>query len=311
MKRIAFASVLAVSIGLAMCGRKAAEKTEAPYDIETLASLPFDADSLIPGDIESVGVRSAGDMKTTRADQVQSRLGAGAERYLTYHMVGIAVAEYTVKGNQIRVEIAQFADDSYAYGFYASLRPDGIPSRGLGSESYEAGLTTRFVKAEYVVSLSCKDDSEGAVSAREVIAREIDNRIGGRRMIPSFYILFPWGHKIAPSAKFHPYQFLDVAGLNRVYTTSYLFGKDTLVLFLTVDRSGQKFIRLREYAESIGRTVASPKGFDFDQGYSVAFSYPGRGIIVAGMKNGKLVGAVGYNPRDNKKLVTGWIKGLS
>ncbi len=78
-----------------------------------------------------------------------------------------------------------------------------------------------------------------------------------------------------------------------------------------MDDDGKQFRRLKKYAKNQGKIFENPNGFDFEKGSSLAFTYQGR-LLIAGLVRGKLVGAIGYNPKveANEKLIADWVKGL-
>ncbi|MFQ5453056.1 MAG: DUF6599 family protein [Candidatus Zixiibacteriota bacterium] len=292
------------------CDKKKSTPVRAPYDIESLSSMPFYADTLLAGNIDSIYIAIADSVSVIRPGEAANYLGKSAEQYLTYHMVGMAKAKYITENNTLYAEIIQFTDNTFSYGFYANIRPDGIAVEKRGAESYTLGNTTYFTKGEYVVTLSLEEVNDAGRKAVDNISKVIEKKINAQNSRPQFFMLFPFSGKISPSAKFYPYQFLSIPGLEQVYTTSYLLESDTLRLFLTFDKSGEKYLHIKEYAESIGKTIPDPKGFSFERNYSIAFNHPDYGVIVAGIVQGKLVGVIGYNPIAHKRLATSWIKGL-
>ncbi len=181
---------------------------------------------------------------------------------------------------------------------------------GLGAESFSLGGAKYFTKGEFVVMVSVEKENDSLFTARSLLAQEINSRISGAVTLPPFFMLFPFKDKIIPSTKYYSQSFLDVTGLEKVYTTSYLADGDTAVLFLTVDESGEKFLTLREYAESIGKVSRVPESFAFDNARSLSFKHPTRGMIVAGLVRNKLVGIIGYTPDKSERLATIWVQGL-
>jgi hypothetical protein len=246
--------------------------------------------------------------KIMRAD-ADSSLGERAEKYLAHNLVGMASTEYEISGVTVSAEVAQFASLEDAYGFYADLRPVGVGVGGLGTESFALGKVRYFTRGEYVVTLSIDQEDSAHFTAQSLLGQEINGRISGPPTPPQFFVLFPFADKIALSNKYYSRAFLGVAGLDKVYTTAYLTGGDTAVLFLTIDEGGEKFLKLREYAELTGEVGSAPNSFPFE-GYCLAFSDPDRGRIAAGMVRGKLVGIIGYDSTKNHRLASSWVQGL-
>lgn len=293
------------------CGKKEKEVVPPTQDAaKAVTELPFYADTLLPGSIETYDIELVDSINTILSDDADSSLGQKARRYLSYNFVGLATARYEVRGVPVSVQIAQFASLEDAYGFYASLRPDGIGRGGLGTESFSLDATTHFTKGEFVVTLSVGEEDDTLFVAQSLLGQEISSRISGAATAPQFFMLFPFADKIAFSNKYYSRDFLDVGGLDKVYTTSYLTGGDTAVLFLIMDESGMKFLKLQEYAESTGKVSPASTTFAFDDGYSVSFKHPTQGMIVAGLVRSKLVGIIGYDPDKNDRLATTWVQGL-
>ena len=161
-----------------------------------------------------------------------------------------------------------------------------------------------------MITLSVAEGVDTALTSRLLLGQEINNRVSGPAAAPPFFILFPFKDKIVPSTKYYPNRFFDVDGLDEVYTTSYFTGGDTAIFFLTMDEHGEKFLKLREYAESIGKVSPAPETFVFDNGYAVSFKHPTHGMIVAGLVRSKLVGIIGYDSTKNDRLASRWVQGL-
>jgi len=302
--------LICLSLVLLTCGKKEKEAPPSQESTQAAAEQPFYADTLLPGDIQAYEIRTVAPVEKVLRNDADSLLGPKAKHYLSYNLVGLASAGYEVQNVPVQVEIAQFAAPEDAYGFYASLRPDGIGTAGLGTESFSLDTSLYFTKGEFVVALSARSENDTLFAARSLLGHEIDSRIPGNATAPQFFILFPFKDKIVPSAKYYPGGFLNVDGLDEVYTISYFTGGDTAVFFLTVDDSGEKFLRLRDYAESVGKVSSAPETFAFVEGYSISFKHPSHGTIVAGLVRSKLVGIIGYDATKNDRLATMWVQGL-
>lgn len=281
---------------------------------ETVRTVPepapifYNADALMPPSIKTFDIVNVGDVGTVRPETGTDYLGSSAADYQAYQFVGMSFGSYTVVGVPISVEIAQFPTPDDAYGFFARLQPFGVQLGTLGSESFEAGQTLYFVAGDYVVTLSMDDSTLKATNARSRLALEINSRIE-QKPKPQYFVLFPSASKIGSSNRYHRDQFIEGAGLEQVYTTSYAIEGDTTLFFLIMDRGGSQYARLSEYAAEIGTIVDTPEKFRFP-GFSIAFEHPKYGLIVAGVVRLKLVGVLGYHPERYEKLATGWVAGL-
>jgi hypothetical protein len=275
-----------------------------------VAERPFYATDLLPGDTGTLEIKHLSPVKIIIRADADSILGPQAKQYLSFNLVGMATTEYEVGGEMVSAEVAQFASPEDAYGFYANLRPVGAGDGKLGTESFTLGTIRYFTRGEFVVTLSIDQEDSAHLAACYLLGQEINSRIPAPSSPPQFFVLFPFADKIAFSSKYYSRAFQDVAGFDRVYTTDYFAGGDTAVLFLTIDEGGEKFLKLREYAESIGEVSSVPIHFVFDNRYSILFKHPSEGIIIAGLVQGKLVGIIGYDSTKNDRLTSTWVQGL-
>lgn len=290
------------------CGKKE-EKTDNPPADNVVVSLPFYADTLIPANIEAYDITRSDSITVVLACDAEKELGETAGDYLSYRMVGIATAKFHVGQVPVHVEIAQFPSREDAYGFYARLRPNGIKISTLGMESYSLGNNLYFAAGEYAVTVSSEGDSEEQLSARSLLAEEINSRIT-QTTAPPFFMLFPSRYRVVPSSKYYLRGFLTGIGFDSVYTITYLVDDDTAVFFLMVDKSGGDFLRLTEHARSVAKVSEAPEAFPFYGDYSLMYDDPVHGRIVAGLVRSKLVGIIGYNRGSYQRLGSLWVKGL-
>ncbi len=303
--------VICLGLVCLTCGKKEEETSRPPGGAErAVVERPFYAADLLPGDMDTLETKLLSPVKIIMRADADSGLGERAQKYLEHNLVGMASADYEVNGVTASAEVAQFSSPEDAYGFYASLRPIGIGIGRLGTESFALGGVTYFTRGDLVVALSTDQEDSVQLAAQSFLGQEINSRISDPPMPPRFFVLFPFAGKINFSNQYCSRTFLGVTGVDAVYSTAYSTGGDTAVLFLTIDESGEKFLRLSEYAESIGDVSSAPTSFVFDSGYSVSFRHSGDGMIVAGLVQGKLVGIIGYDSTKNDRLASGWVRGL-
>jgi len=304
------AGIICLSLVCLSCSKqqKEASAPKGETDSSTEA-IPVYVENLLSGEPEAAGIKRLGTVKKIMRADVDSVLGPEAQAYLAYNLVAMASAEYEVNGVTVSTEVAQFASLEDGYGFYASLRPVGAGAGGFGTESFSWGKVRYFTCGEFVVRLAVEKEDSSHFTAQTLVGQEIDSRIPVPPTPPPFFMLFPTAQKIRLSNRYYSYDFLDLPGLDEVYSTDYLTGGDTVIFFLTMDESGWKFLKLREYGESIGDLSSSPKSFPYE-GYSLAFTDPHRGRIVAGLVRGKLVGIIGYDAAKNDRLASRWVRGL-
>ncbi len=298
----------AIALLLSACGGgdDTAEKVEG---MATSPDFPFYADTILPGSIEIYEIARLDSVEIVMPEEAEDYLGQSAQLYEDYHFIGMAAAEYTVKGLPASAEIAQFPHAEEAYGFYSMLRPNGTPTGQIGSESFTAGNSLYFTAGDFVVTVSVEGDSSAQISASSLLAQEINSRITQHRS-PPFFTLYPARDKVPSSSKYYSRDYLDIEGIDRVYTQTYFVEGDSAVFFMTVDESGEQFLILSEHANSVGTVEPAPESFPYDEGYSLIYDDPEHGTIVAGLVRAKLVGVVGYKHPKYEDLASRWVLGL-
>ncbi len=299
-------SLLSLALFVISCGGDMSEQGQStPGDT---SSIVFVADSLLPESTSTT--RRTADPRIILGAEASESLDSSADLYRDYQLVGLVTTRYEVKGATVFVEIAQCATGTDAYGLYALTRPHGIDTYHLGVEGYLLGNSLYFTQEQYVVTLSTFDETENGPDAMRLLAVTISARIGTAGAIPDQFGLFPDENRVLPSARYYRTGFPDIPGLEQVFTVSYLFGSDTLLLFLAEDKGGTKFLGVREYAGRTASRTSPATDFAFDDNYGLTFSDEKHGVVLAGLKNLILVGAIGYDASRNEALVRRWIDGM-
>ena len=301
------------SLVVVSCSKKE-EPLPAPapaYIVENLESSPYYADTLLLQKFDKYKMTLSGESKTIRPIELEQQKTPQSKDLLEYLCLGMTSGKYELKDNKISVDIIQFADEILAYGFYSSMRPNGITIEKIGAESFQHGQSRYMVKSFYVLICSAENESSKSDSILKDYAIEVSNNIHGSQATPPFFLLFPYKDKIIPSTKFYNYQFLGIPGFNEVYTTSYSINGETMLFFLTMDKSRDKFKYLRQYAKQTENVVESFHKYAFDSTYSIAFKDSTNGVIVAGIISDKLIGTIKYNPKIAESRLRAWIKSLS
>ena len=304
-------SLLLILLGVLFCSCSKKESKQARWEHgePPIPDVVCTSDIKLPGSVDSIDI-SQKSTKVITADGAVNYLGESAKHYRWYNFVCMATGKYTIGNDSVSVEIAQFATVEDAYGFYASMRPSGVELNQLGGESYTSGNSIYFFLDEYVVTLSVPGEVTSSFETILPLANEIVTLVDMPPRIPGYYMLFPSRGRIYPSNRYYPYNFLDIAGLDSVFTNDYFVNEDSVSLFLTLDTSGTKFIKLRDYAEENYHVVFNPRPFPFEKDLSFAFEHPQRGVIVAGLVRNTLVGIIDYNPKTAESLFAEWVKGL-
>jgi len=304
---IVFTSLLLLALS---CGEEKTKPEPTIEDIRQASARKFEPGTILPDSVAAYEIVRTSALAPMLSDAPDSSLGANADKYRAYDLVGIARTTYTIRGMNAQVEIARFGTSDDAFGFYALGRPETISAQRLGTEGYSLGTVTNFTQGTYVVSITMEDDDFLHLGAQTLLAREIENRLPESPMVPQFFMLFPYNYKVVPSTQYIPRSFMDIESIDQVYTQRYSPADDTLLFFLTMDTARAKLLTLTEYAKNVGNLLAPPNSVPFDGNHGIMFELPGQGVVVAGLVRNKLAGVIGFGEEKGDKLFAGWIKGL-
>ena len=309
MKRL-LALAISVLVVISACSKKSGPQpvVRPAINADSLSAVPFYADTLLPETDPHARIRLVDSARIIRPNEAESRLGSLLPEYLKYRFAGMVSATYDVEDVAVSVEIAQFGSLEDAYGHYALLRPFGAALGALGGESYESGPHLFITGRQYTVTLSVEDTAAPKLAARNLLAGVINTSLATNKQ-PPFFLLFPSARQVAASQRYYPFDFAGVPGLDTVYCITYEIEGDTAQMFLTVDRSGQKYLRLREYGQAVGQVSLAPSSIPYEGGHSQMFEDPKHGVVVAGLIRAKVVGVVGFKP-SHERLLALWVKGL-
>jgi hypothetical protein len=276
------------------CGEEETKPEPSIEQVQQASARDFEPGTILPDSVAAYEIVRTSALAPMLSDAPDSSLGEQAERYRVYDLVGLTRSTYTIRSMKAEVELARFGTVDDAFGFYASSRPETISAQRLGTEGYSLGPVTNFTQGTYVVSITMEEDDFLHMGAQTLLAREIENRLPEKPLVPRFFMLFPYNYKVVPSTQYTPRSFADIESIDHVYTQRYSPADDTLVFFLTMDTTGTKLLALTEYAQSVGSLKALPDSVFFDGNHGVMFELPGRGTVVAGLIRSKLAGVIGY-----------------
>jgi hypothetical protein len=81
-------------------------------------------------------------------------------------------------------------------------------------------------------------------------------------------------------------------------------------LFLSRDSIGEKYLRWTEGDEHLKDNSYNSRDFPFDDGRSFAVNDDYRGRIIAGLKNGRLVGILDYK-ESHRAFFAQWLESIN
>lgn len=299
MERKGVLALMAViaALAVAACGPAAKSPVKtAPGDI-------------MPAQIDRTGwVRSA-ELEHFAGDSLFEYIDGAAEMYHKYGFVEVTVAGYLKAESTITADLYLFEDPDRAFGMYTTLRPDEPDTVSLGVEGFSFGPNMVFVKGSHLVNVYTYDDFEGAVPAVRSVAAALERRLPGTTEKPGMFRLFPERGRVAFTEKIFAEGFLGHGFLTDVYTVEYAVGDERLRLFIAPDPAGEKFDRWLEAADLAPDAMPGLKGEVFGETKSLQMIHDYHGEIVAGWREGKLAGVVGYIPAYREALID-WASSL-
>ncbi len=304
MKTKFWVSVLAVlALVFVVCGEKQPEQT-------SVEQAPFDADSLLPA--SAGGYTMASSIAKQTPEEVKSFVGEDlAATMEQYSLVGLAAGLYKGGRFALTAQILQFLQPLDAFGYYSIERPDGADTTSLGTEGYLSGRTFKFTQSNYVVTLSSGDLGDSTLQNILPVAITISAAIGSSPPLPEQFGLFPEKNEVVPSNRYFAGRFLEIDDITGVFTVDYFLSGDSLRLFLTDDGAGTKLAALVKASGQTMESSPAPPDFVFDNGYGILFDQEPYGMILAGLKEGRLIGAIGYNPEKDAQFVSEWVNGFT
>ena len=253
------------------------------------------------------GLQKVSETGTYAGDSLWEYINGGAELYHSFGFVRVTTADYRSPETELVLDLYQFETSDGAYGLYAGLRPDEPELVPFGVEGYFTGSSLEFVKGDIMVRLVGYDASEATAAALKGLAGKLAADLPGTTEPPAAFELFPKANSLSGSDKIVGEGFLGQGFLNMIYTGDYLIGSDTVTLFVAHDLSGQMYA---QWSEVPGPHALAASDLPFDEDYYFVTPNSYYGNILAGLKNGKLVGMVNFSDQ-HRQFVTDWLLSLS
>jgi len=252
-------------------------------------------DSRLPERIEPGWARSA-QVETYSGLELYEYIDGAAEMYHKYGFVEAQAAEYRKGESAITADLYRFPDSDRAFGLYTTLRPEEPDTVAFGAEGFAFWPNLVFTSGPFVANVYGYDDSPETIAAVRAIAGAIEKSVGGRSALPRAFDAFPAAGRLPFTEKVYAEAFLGHGFLTDVYAVDYSAGAHRFTLFAADDGESAKFNQWRRAAGPAAppglEAAAIPAGLPetlvtFD-------SY--RGTIVAGSRDGRLLGMIGFRP---------------
>lgn len=264
------------------------------------------AANFLPDSIPATGLVTTGQPRIYKGNALWEYIPGGAELYQSYNFIELASKEYARDTFHLVADIYRFATPTDAYGIYSIRRPENPTLVTLGVEGYSTPMKLTFVKGVYLVDLMGYNASEMTTDALAQVARAINDTLPGATSRPNPFLLFPVPNRIGLTDKYYAADFLGHKFLPKVYALDFYLEPDTATLFLTTDESGEKFLRWSEYAKAIGSFEPVPDSIPYDSGLSFVIYDDFYGRAAVGLRQGKLIGMVGYSP-EHADFLASWV----
>lgn len=245
-------------------------------------------------------------VETYVGESLYEYINGGAELFHQYDFVEVSTADFKSDEQEIVADIYQFSSSNNAYGLYSMIRPESIEIIKIGVQGFASETSFDFVKDKFIVRLVCYDGTPEALEVMRKLATQIESVISGVSELPVMFGLFPLENRVENSEKIVAEAYLGQAGLDDVYTVDYIFDTETVQMFISADDDGAKFNILAESSVISADDMKSVKDLPFNTGKVVVLEDPYSGKILAGLKDDKLAGVVGY-AEQIKPVVNDWL----
>ncbi len=264
------------------------------------------SEDFLPGAFDSAGAERISEIRTFKGESLYEYIDGGAEIYQEYGFIEVSTANYAADDIEMIIDIYRFADESNAFGLYAVHRPPQPNLIAIGAEGFRTSLSVDFVKGAFYVRILWFEQSDRTSGIITALAAEIGSLLPGDDYLPEFFTLFPSGNPLPGTDMMTSASFLNMRFLTDVFSRKYTVMDDTVTLLVTDDPGGQKFARWFESGVYDGSVEPGPANLPFDDGFVLVTERTGYGLIVAGLKNERLMGIIGYEA-DKIEFLAQWL----
>lgn len=263
----------------------------------------------LPREFPRIEMVRTSELRTYAGKSLWEYINGGAELYHLYNFREVVTADYKKADIEIVADIYKFASEDDAYGLYSMIRSPDVEVIHLGVEGFIAPARLNFVKGEFLVRLTGFDESLESGLSLINLSEEIDLILPGTKNRPAFFSLFPADSSLTLGDRYYTESFLGHRFLQQIYCQDYLLGGDSVTLFLSEDKTGEKFLQWSELADRTDKKLPAPEELPFDDDLYFIFDDSYYGKILTGLKEGRMVGMIGYNPKQ-RSYFEQWINSL-
>lgn len=265
--------------------------------------------SYLPKSFDNIGLERISDVRTYVGNDLWEYIDGGAELYHLFGFVEVSTADYLKGETELVIDIYKFNSSDDAYGLYTQFRQTDNTILKIGVEGFVAPGTLNFVKGVYLVRVTGYDDTDEGNTLMVDAADALNKIVPGKSDLPVEMTKFPDENAIGGSGKYFAESFLGHNFLNGVFSLEYSIDGKDIMLFIGADETGQKYAEWKNYAEKLDKLKEVPSGLTFDENYAFLYEDGYYGNILAGLKNGYLVGMVGYD-KSQKNRFEEWVNGI-
>jgi hypothetical protein len=269
-----------------------------------------DLASLFPNKVDEVGLQRGAEIRTFVGDSLWQYIDGGAELYHTYGFVKVSTADYRSNDAELVLDLYLFKTPEGAYGLYSALRPDEPSLVPFGVEGYVTGSSLEFVRGNVMARVIGYEASEAVDRALRALAQEVAKTLPGTTEPPAMFALFPDEGAVKNTDKIIGASFMGQSFLNMVHTRDYQLGGDRLTLFLITDTLGATFADWLMNSSDVEKAAGQAVGLSYDDNYCLLIADTFAGNVIAGLKGGKLAGAINYTDR-HRDFVAAWLNRLT
>ena len=161
------------------------------------------------------------DQRVYNSGDLWELIDGAADIFLSYYFEELLIAEYTNKGQIIRVELYRHRTTEDTYGIYAAERMPDYPQVSVGSQGYKSQGVLNFMAGIYYVKVMSAGVIEAEEKAIAMLAGKVDAKLAQPIGLPEIISLFPEEGKVYLSDNYIAQNFLGYSFFHTAFSTRY------------------------------------------------------------------------------------------